>query len=346
MEQSPGLMTISTSQSIEEEKVPTLSEEILSEDFFSKLRKSLDLIKVGKVHRSTIFNLENQLLIDNIQKGENLFRGFEFKQQNNDTYNVFFGLGMWSHINGLSLGIPTDIISILAMCFHLLNNSKGQIRFYILIADQLAKDCAHQKYRQQPSAEEKIQKIIVEQVEEHCKIIAELFREIHLGPFEIWKESELDQIPEYRSLFGEIKDSQQWKSLNVDRAHVHYFHRQLCDMEYFVRTKNVSLKISWAGDAEESSMSYEDYSEVVKACLSKKKFDEVIFDAAYRIICPSSQLKFVYCKSGRPKNERKTKLILTDKGKISNIAGLLDGLERLEKSDNEYSLPTPPYFFS
>lgn len=171
--------------------------------------------------------------------------------------STYFGVGLCngSEHPQLSVGLPIDVLSMI-----LLSELLGQ-RKYILIADTHAKTNGF-------SDED-----VAETASRQRNILNKLIDNLGLNNWEVMLASDIDASPSYTAIFNSFDE------------HNLYFKREITDMMWFFREKDVHLKVGWALNGSRNT-------------------DEVSFDRKFRDVFGAA-MSFIYTVSGKTFNPKK-----------------------------------------
>ena len=171
--------------------------------------------------------------------------------------STYFGVGLCngSEHPQLSIGLPIDVLSMI-----LLSELLGQ-RKYILIADTHAKTNGF--------SDEDVAETALKQM----NILTHLIDNLGLNNWEMMLASDIDTSPSYTAIFNSFEE------------HNLYFKREITDMMWFFREKDVHLKVGWALNGSRNT-------------------DEVSFDRKFKDVFGAT-ISFIYTISGRTFNPKK-----------------------------------------
>lgn len=191
--------------------------------------------------------------------------------------STYFGVGLCNGCEHpqLSVGLPIDVLSMI-----LLSELFWQ-RKYILIADTHAKtngfsdeDVAETALRQR-------------------NILTKLIDNLGLNNWEIMLASDIDASPSYTAIFNSFDE------------HNLYFKREITDMMWFFREKNVHLKVGWAlnGSRNTDEVSFDRKFRDIFGLRDVSGFRDVSGVSVSFI----DSVSFIYTISGRTFNPKKVR---------------------------------------
>ena len=172
--------------------------------------------------------------------------------------SIYFGTGL-STPKKPSAGLPFDMLSM-TLCAEKIRRSLGLEYIYHHIADTHA---LSNPFIDRSSLNELTKTTI--------HTLSLMKKNFHLSNYQIMLSSEFDTTSDYDGIL---------KSIITDKNE--YVRRELADVEWYRKYKNVCLKVGWIIQAQETSL----------------KFDERLFDREYlRIV--NNGISFVYIKAGQ-----------------------------------------------
>lgn len=201
-------------------------------------------------------------------------------EKNSKKNNIYMGIGIWSKKNGLSEGLPVDIIKMLlaAKVAALTLHSR---RVIILIPDSMAKN--------EGADQKEVDKIILV----YRKCLASLIDLLNMNDCaEIMLSSKLEKKEEYIKTHANMAASESVKKLKCKSEHKYYIATQSTITQHMHLHENVGVKIGWvkakgipliAKDEELSDLS---------------RYDELEFDLIYKGLCPESRMQYLYVDAG------------------------------------------------
>jgi hypothetical protein len=209
--------------------------------------------------------------------------------------NIFMGIGLWSVRDGLSEGLPIDVMQMLLsatmMRSQILEANRGKSsKIIVLIADSMA-------VREGADKEKASQLVQI-----YKKSLEPLLDLLNIkGSSEIILSSELENCSQYQEVLESVEDSRIVKQLKVeDEAHYAYVRTQTAITCYMNTHRHVGIKVGWM---------CADSSKQLKGRVlaqSLKHWDELKFDRWCEEICKDSTIQYVYAKAGL-KQSRKEK---------------------------------------
>ncbi|MCC8462479.1 MAG: hypothetical protein LN546_04860 [Rickettsia endosymbiont of Ecitomorpha arachnoides] len=196
--------------------------------------------------------------------------------------NICMGIGLWSKVNGLSIGLPIDVMHMLMTATILCNkNQSNNSKLIIILADSMAKE---------EGADINELRSCIEAYKKALNNLLDILK--MKEDTEIICLSSLENNKDYENICESIKSNEkvQWLTSN-DPGHSKYIISQTAIINYLHIHKNVGVKIGWIYKESNYPMAYS----TIAAAL--KKWDELKFDRYYKEIC-SDKLEFLYCRAG------------------------------------------------
>ena len=201
--------------------------------------------------------------------------------------NIFMGIGLWSVRDGLSEGLPIDVMQMLLsatmMRSQILEANRGKSsKIIVLIADSMAV--------REGADREKVSQLI----EIYKRSLRPLLDLLNLTESsEVILSSELEKCSQYQEALKSVENSRIVKQLRVeDEAHYAYVRTQTAITHYMNKYGHVGIKVGWI--CAESS---KQLTGRVSA-QSLKQWDELKFDRWCEEICEGSTMQYVYAKAG------------------------------------------------
>lgn len=206
-----------------------------------------------------------------------------------DKNNLYMGIGLWSNTNGLSQGLPIDVIKMLlaAAIMRLLivtANPDRKPKITLLIADSLAiaEGADAGKVRSLVSVYKQCLKPLLKllNIHEDTKIV---------------RAAKLTATPEYQAIKKEVKNEIETNpslleySKGKDPEHYRYIRTQTAITEYMYRHADVGVKVGWRKKECKVTRTGK---------ISMIQWDELKFDAIYRTVCPQSNMSNLYTRAG------------------------------------------------
>lgn len=231
----------------------------------------------------------------NINTSQTLSQGLSLLTYNGDNIvtpkenqlNIFMGIGLWSLKDGLSEGLPVDVMQMLLsatmMRSRIIEANPGKIsKVMILIADSMA-------------IREGAEKNQVAQLVQIYKKSLEPFLDLLniKDCSEILLSSELESCSQYGKVLESVENSQILKQLKIeDQAHHAYVRTQTAITRYMNLYGHAGIKVGWIC-AESSKQLHRRVS-----AQSLMHWDELKFDRWCQEICPDSTMQYLYSKAG------------------------------------------------
>lgn len=227
------------------------------------------------------------------------YNGSEILIPKDEKLNIYMGIGLWSKKNGLSNGLPIDVMQMLLAATVLRSkiqevNPERKPRVIILIADSMAV---------REGADEKRVADLVALYKKSLKPLLEL-----LGlqeSAEIVLSSGLEQEESFQSTLNQLDSSDVLQELKEDGDHYGYIRSQTAITRYMHMQKDVGVKVGWI--CKQSSQQLNQSHLEAKALIC---WDELKFDQLCSSICP--RMQYLYTKAG-------LKQCINEKGKLLNV---------------------------
>lgn len=201
--------------------------------------------------------------------------------------NIFMGIGLWSVRDGLSEGLPIDVMQMLLsatiMRSQIMDANRGKSsKIIILIADSMA-------IREGADKEKASQLVQV-----YKKSLEPLLELLSIkGSSEIILSSELESCSQYQEVLELIENSRIVKQLKVeDEVHYAYVRTQTAITHYMNKYGHAGIKVGWI--CTESSKQLNGRV----SAQSLKQWDELKFDRWCKEICEDSTMQYLYAKAG------------------------------------------------
>ncbi len=172
--------------------------------------------------------------------------------------SIYYGTGLCT-ARELSDALPFDILGMVLVA-EKLRRGMGMKKIYHHIADTHAK--SNNLFKDED---------VDRQANIARETLGKMAQNLGLENFEILLASEFDQTPEYREIY---------KGIDTDKHD--YVRREVSDMEWYNRHKNVVVKLGWIIQATETDLG----------------FDERVFDREYKETI-GGDLSFIYLEPGR-----------------------------------------------
>lgn len=215
--------------------------------------------------------------------------------------NIFMGIGLWSIKNGLSTGLPVDVMQMLLsaalMRSRILEANPGRSsKVIILIADSMAI---------REGAEEEKVSLLVRIYKKSLETLLDLLNEKESS--EIVLSSELENSSVYHEVLQSIENSQILKQLKEeDEAHYAYIRTQAAMTRYMNIHEQVGVKVGWI--FAESSQQLQ--SRAPAQCL--KPWDELKFDRWCEEIYQDPTMQYLYTKAGLKQSGNDKKISVSE----------------------------------
>lgn len=235
-------------------------------------------------------NTREQLL----NEGLSLFTYLEKEQVKNiaipdNKLNIFVGIGLWSKVHKLSIGLPVDVIKMLltaaVLRAKMMDADPGKRSTVILlIADSMA---IHEG-----AAEEGIKERVAKITEVYKRGLRSLLHQLNLGDSSlIILSSELERSKHYQTALKYVTDSPVVQTLQTeDPEHCAYIRTQTAITRYMHQYGHAGIKVGWI------------FSKALREQLSSKAlWDELKFDELCKIICPDLKMQYLYARAGLKK---------------------------------------------
>lgn len=201
--------------------------------------------------------------------------------------NIFMGIGLWSVRDGLSEGLPIDVMQMLLsaaiMRSQIMEANRGQSsKIIILIADSMA--------IREGAEKEKTSQII----QIYKKSLEPLLDLINIKESsEIILSSELERSSSYGEVLESVENSPIVKQLKEgDKTHYAYVRTQTAITRYMNIHGHAGIKVGWI--CAESSKQLKGPT----TAQSLKQWDELKFDRWCEEICEGSNMQYLYAKAG------------------------------------------------
>lgn len=187
--------------------------------------------------------------------------------------NLYMGIGLWSAEDRLSEGLAVDVMQMLLaaaiMRLRIMEANPGKLpQIKILIADSMAVA---------EGADSEEVKSLVSIYKRSLKPLLKLLN-IH-DATTIVRASKLTATPEFENIELELEASPQLQQHASDIAHYRYIRTQTAITEYMHRHSDVGVKVGWRKKQPSA-------------------WDESIFDAIYKSVCPDSTMSNIYARAG------------------------------------------------
>jgi hypothetical protein len=208
-------------------------------------------------------------LVELTYNGEDLMRELRGLRS-----NIYMGLGLWSKKNGLSQGLPVDVMQMLLPAAVLRQamleaHPLCDSRIIILIAESMA--------IREGANRDQVSKI----VELYKKSLERLLEMLNIRQCtEIVLTSSIEQTTDFEAIRTSLEGKKTVKEMRrKDPDHCIYQITQTAMSYYMHLNQNVGIKVGWSLNKAGS-------------------WDEPRFDKVYAKIFPESNLKYLYVKAG------------------------------------------------
>jgi hypothetical protein len=216
--------------------------------------------------------------------------------------NIFMGIGLWSVRDGLSEGLPIDVMQMLLsatiMRSQILEANQGKSsKIIVLIADSMAV--------REGADKEKVSQLI----EIYKRSLRPLLDLLNLTESsEIILSSELESCSQYEQVLESVENSQIAKQLKVeDEPHYSYVRTQIAITHYMNKYKHVGIKVGWI--CTESSKQLTGHV----SAQSPKQWDELKFDRWCKEICEDSTMQYLYTKAGLKQSKKGNSISVSER---------------------------------
>lgn len=216
------------------------------------------------------------------------YNGDNIKTPKGNQLNMYMGIGLWSKKDGLSEGLPVDVMQMLLSATILRSQIKEAnidkpSKVIILIADSMA-------IREGAEGEKVSQLVLL-----YKKSLQSLLDLLNVkDSSEIVLSSDLEKDTEYQTTLKSLEQSSILEQLRKeDEAHYAYIRTQTAITLYMHTRRNVGIKVGWI--CADSGNQLRDRKIEPK---SLKNWDELKFDRWCEAICPDSTIQCLYAKAG------------------------------------------------
>lgn len=215
--------------------------------------------------------------------------------------NIFMGIGLWSVKDGLSKGLPVDVMQMLLsaalMRSQIMEANPGRSsKVIILIADSMAI---------REGAEEEKVSLLVRVYKKSLETLIDLLSEKESS--EIVLSSELENSSVYNEVLQSIENSPILRQLKEeDEAHYAYIRTQAAMTRYMNIHEQVGIKVGWIFAKSSQQLKSRATAQLLKP------WDELKFDRWCEEICPNSTLQYLYTKAGIKQSENDKKISVSE----------------------------------
>lgn len=215
--------------------------------------------------------------------------------------NIFMGIGLWSVRDGLSKGLPVDVMQMLLsaalMRSQIMGANQGRSsKVIILIADSMAI---------REGAEQEKVSLLVRIYKKSLETLLDLLSIKESS--EIILSSELESSNPYKEVLKSVKNSQIVRQLKEeDETHYAYIRTQVAITRYMSIHGQAGIKVGWI--FAESSKQLQGRA----TAQSLKPWDELKFDRWCVEICPDSTMQYLYTKAGLKQSGNDKKISVSE----------------------------------
>lgn len=195
--------------------------------------------------------------------------------KDNET-NIYMGIGLWSAKNGLSEGLPIDVMQMLLSVTLIKAHLKKPSKIFLLIADSMAIS---------EGADKEAVTRLVAIYKRSLEPLLELLNV--LKSCEIILASELQASDQFKEVFRFVECA----PAIIEKANHNYFVTQTAITRYMQIYKGVGVKVGWI-HAESKALIKGAVSAFGLAQLDELKFDR-FFEEIFR-----TSIQYVYAKAG------------------------------------------------
>lgn len=230
------------------------------------------------------------------------YNGNKIVTPKDNRLNVYMGIGLWSLRDGLSEGLPVDVMQMLLsaalMRSQIMEEARGRSsKIIILIADSMA-------IREGADAQKTSQMVQI-----YKKSLEPLLDLLDIkASSEMVLSSELEGSAGYLESLKAVENSTIIKRLKEeDSVHYAYVRTQTAITRYMNTQGDVGVKVGWICNESSKHLGFR-----VKA-QSLDRWDELKFDLLCEDICAESTMQYLYAKAGL-KQSRSDKSINISEG--------------------------------
>lgn len=215
------------------------------------------------------------------------YNGNDIKTPKDNQLNIYMGIGLWSVKDGLSKGLPIDVMQMLLLAAIMRwqikeANLKQSSKIIILIADSMA--IREGAEREKVSQMTLIYKNSLEPLLDLLKLKEDA---------EILLSSTLEKTEQYQVILKSVEENSILKRLkNEDEIHYAYIRTQTAITHYMNKCREVGIKVGWISDNSSKQLTKWEQP------YSLKSWDELKFDRWYEVICENSKIQCLYSKAG------------------------------------------------
>lgn len=229
------------------------------------------------------------------------YNGNSIKTPKDNQLNIFMGIGLWSVRDGLSEGLPIDVMQMLLsatmMRSQILEANRGKSsKIILLIADSMA-------VREGADKEKVLQLIKI-----YKRSLEPLLDLLNLKESsEIILSSELESCSRYQEVLESVENSRIVKQLKIkDEAHYAYVRTQTAIARYMNTYGHAGIKVGWM--CRDSSKQLKERG----SAESLKHWDELKFDRWCEEIYKDSTMQYMYAKAGLKQAGKKKNISVSE----------------------------------
>ncbi len=180
--------------------------------------------------------------------------------------NIFFGAGLVTQ-DQVSVATPFDILSMFFTAEQFRRFTGGK-KIFVFIADQHAQTNTHLS-----------QNLVIKRTNETFHLFEKIIHNFHLKHFTLIRTSDLNRVPEIRSIFAKLPD-----------FHNDYVKHEVADVCWLQKFHNVGIKLGWS----------------MSSSVTIGGHDERFFDQTIHIFCPN--VLFVHLEPGRTFDDKRPRV--------------------------------------
>lgn len=215
------------------------------------------------------------------------YNGNSIKVPEENHLNIFMGIGVWSSGDGLSQGLPIDVMQMLLsatiMRSQIIEANPGKSsKVIILLADSMAT-------REGAGIEDVARLIHI-----YKRSLEPLLELLNIKESsEIILSSELEGQTEYDEVVASVESSHTIQRLKEESPlHYAYVRTQTAITRYMERHRDAGIKVGWIYEESSREVNGRTRAEVLK------RWDELKFDRWCEEILEDSSMQYLYTKSG------------------------------------------------
>ena len=202
--------------------------------------------------------------------------------------NIFMGIGLWSAKDGLTEGLPVDVMQMLLSAAMVRSqilqaNLGASSKIIVLIADSMAVGEGADTDR------------VLQIVQIYKKSLEPLLDLLKIKESaQIVLSSELESCDQYQKVLVSVDNSQIIQQLKVDdEVHYDYVRTQTAIIRYMNTQEDVGVKVGWMCKPSSTQVLQDRGSAQLL-----QKWDELKFDRWGEEICEGSSMQYIYTKAG------------------------------------------------